>query len=309
MTTAPSGTASARMPAHLARRRAAGRWATSARAARQLGQPVHRLGERDAGEQRQPARTGRRYRRPAALGPAAPGRSRTLVAMPARAGDTQSRPRRPRPAVCRSATTTRPSGSPARAASAASAFVEPVSTRRSIRVQRASGRSGRAAAPGRPAAGGRGRCTASRAPRQPTARRAAVPPAGGPARQPAGSRPGSQRAAHPRTRPRAGTRTRNSPEVVLSARPEGTTCGELRAEAARAEAADRAPRAGAAMRGTSPGLRGLPGLRCRSAAERRGGPWRRGGRVRRSSGGHSVRLRVSRTDAPTTVSRTPKTIT
>ena len=59
---------------------------------------------------------------PAGARPASPvrhghaGRSRTLTARPARGGDCHCRPSRPRPAVCRSATTTRPSGSPARAA-------------------------------------------------------------------------------------------------------------------------------------------------------------------------------------------------
>ena len=131
----PSTTAGARSagrhalgqdPGALRPARPAGRSATSS-AASTLGRRGHRLDQRDAGEQRQPPVPGGRHRRPPRPGTGSPGRSSTLNAMPARAGAGQPRPRRPRPALCHSATTTRPSGSPARAAAATSAFVEPVS--------------------------------------------------------------------------------------------------------------------------------------------------------------------------------------
>ena len=58
---------------------------------------------------------------------AAGGRSSTVSISDAPGGASQVRPRRPRPAVWWSATTTVPSGSPCRASSSTSVFVEPVS--------------------------------------------------------------------------------------------------------------------------------------------------------------------------------------
>ena len=230
-TTAPL-TASARMPATLrsSRSRSLGHFrpggvgSSATRSTASAGATPASSGS----QPRLPGGTGGQSR----SGRAVPGRSRTLVAMPARAGESHSRPRRPRPAVCRSATTTRPSGSPARAASATSALVEPVSTRRSIRVQRPSGRSGRAGVPGRSAAGGRDPCTASRAPGQPTARRAAAGPAGGPA-------PGTAQVSVSWPVPAPG-----DPELAESCAARGRDAGESRRgwAAARTAAADRAVR-------------------------------------------------------------------
>ena len=71
-----------------------------------------------------------RRRRPTAAATAsarraASGRSSTDRVRPARGGETQVRSSRPRPAVCCSATTTSPAGSPSRARSATTALVEP----------------------------------------------------------------------------------------------------------------------------------------------------------------------------------------
>ena len=62
-----------------------------------------------------------------AAGATVTGRSSTENTSAARGGLDQDRPRRPRPAVCVSAASTRPSAAPAWAAASRSALVEPVS--------------------------------------------------------------------------------------------------------------------------------------------------------------------------------------
>ena len=72
---------------------------------------------------------------------AAGGRSRIDSSRPAPGGAVQVRPARPRPAVWWSATSTIPSGSPWRASSIASAFVDPVSATHRTSAKRGRDRS------------------------------------------------------------------------------------------------------------------------------------------------------------------------
>ncbi len=61
------------------------------------------------------------------------GRSRIEHSSDAPAGDSQRRSRRPRPALWKSATATRPSGAPSRARSAVQVFVESITSKCSVR--------------------------------------------------------------------------------------------------------------------------------------------------------------------------------
>ena len=102
----------------------AGRWATSGRRRRSATRPTASARPTPASSGSQPSRRG--------ATPVGPQQDADRDAGAGRR--SQRRPSRPRPAVWLSATRTRPSGAPARAASATSALVEPVSatTRTSV---------------------------------------------------------------------------------------------------------------------------------------------------------------------------------
>ena len=85
-----------------------------------------------------PASSGSQPRR---VGGTAAGRTSRENVSAARGGDTQVRPIRPRPAFCSSATSTTPSGAPARARASRSALVEPVRSSTSTACHRPPGRS------------------------------------------------------------------------------------------------------------------------------------------------------------------------
>src|SRR5256886_738940 len=113
--TTASGTASARIPAHLR--------SSISRSLGHLRTASTSPSRRTVSTSATPASSGSHpYHRGVVR-----GRSRTLTASPARGGEVHWRSSRPRPALWRSATTTSPSAAPARAAAATSALVDPVS--------------------------------------------------------------------------------------------------------------------------------------------------------------------------------------